>query len=394
MKVENSIISIKGITFPKRINKNRRHFPSKFILLIILFILVISSIFTLIKLYKKDKFLSSNTKIKRKMSTYYYEPKYESEEEEIYASYGLVFILAFYLSIIYLISLILKFYTNGVEKVIFYIVLIYTLFIDISYIVGASIIIGKIPSSQIGYVISPYALFCGIITFLLATNAICLCCKISIIDYLIIFFSLPISHISIILNFSCCCQEIGGRISHFESNQGRNAVIVVRFATTNNQSNSATDRNNPYSNDNGYSYPYFRNDDCFVICCCGCLRIFFSFLYFILALVTFPLNFVLYYLGLIAITITLIPFYFIYIFPLIISFLFSKCCQCCCKNNNDNNNDNNQVNDKLSYEYFCNKNKAPLVLTLLIIILVVLSISAIIIMKYLLKMENIFTSII
>ena len=120
MKVENIIISIKEITFPKRINKNRCHFPSKFILIIIIHI-IISSLFTLIKLYKKDKYLSSNMKIKRKMSTYYYEPKYESEEEETYASYGLIFILAFYSSIIYLISLMFKFFTNGVEKVIFYI---------------------------------------------------------------------------------------------------------------------------------------------------------------------------------------------------------------------------------------------------------------------------------
>ena len=209
MKVENIIISIKEIIFPKRINKNRCHFPSKFILTIILIILIISSLFTLIKLYKKDKYLSSNMKIKRKMSTYYYEPEYESEEEETYASYGLIFILAFYSSLIYLISLMFKFFTNGVEKVIFYIVLIYTLFIDISYIIETSIIIGKISSSQIGYVITPYILISGILTFLLATKAICLCCKISIEEYFIIFFSLPLSHISIILNFTCCCQEIG-----------------------------------------------------------------------------------------------------------------------------------------------------------------------------------------
>ena len=126
------------------------------------------------------------------------------------------------------------------------------------------------------------------------------------------------------------------------------------------------------------------------MCCCGCLRIFFSFIYIIFALVTFPLNFVLYYLVLIAITVALIPFYFIYFFPLIISILFSKCCF---KGNNNNNNDN-QITDKLSYEYFCNRNKAPLVITLLIIILIVLAISAILIMKYLLKMENFFTSII
>ena len=86
MKVENIIISIKENTFQKRINKNRRLFPSKFILIILLFILIISSIFTLVKLYKKDKYLSSNMKIKRKMSTYYYDPEYESEEEETYAS--------------------------------------------------------------------------------------------------------------------------------------------------------------------------------------------------------------------------------------------------------------------------------------------------------------------
>ena len=333
-------------------------------------------------------------KIKRKMSTYYYEPEYESEEEETYASYGLIFILAFYSSIIYLISLMIKFYTNGVEKVIFYIVLIYTLFIDISYIIGASIIIGKIPSSQIGYVITPYIIIGPLLTFLLVTKSICLCCKISISEYFLIFFSLPILHISIILNFTPFCQEIGGSISNSEANQGRNAVIVVRFATTNTQTNSATDRNNTNSDNNGYSYPYFRNDDCFIMCFCGCLRIIFSFIYIILALVTFPLNFVLYYLGLIAITVALIPFYFIYIFPLIISFLFSKCCRCCKGIDNNNNNNDNQITDKLSYEYFCNRNKAPLVLTLLIIILIVLSISAILIMKYLLKMENFFTSII
>ena len=166
-------------------------------------------------------------------------------------------------------------------------------------------------------------------------------------EYFIIFFSLPISHNSIILNFTCCCQKIGGSIFHSEANQGRNAVIVVRFATTNNQTNSATDRNNANSDNNGYSYPYFRNDDCLVMCCCGCFRIFFSFIYIILAFVTFPLNFVLYYLGLIDITVALIPFYFIYFFPLIISILFSKCC---CKGNNDNND--NQITDKLSYEYF------------------------------------------
>ena len=95
MKVENIIISIKENTFQKRINKNRRLFPSKFILIILLFIFIISSIFTLVKLYKKDKYLSSNMKIKRKMSTYYYDPEYESEEEETYVSYGLIFILVF-----------------------------------------------------------------------------------------------------------------------------------------------------------------------------------------------------------------------------------------------------------------------------------------------------------
>ena len=34
-------------------------------------------------------------KIKRKMSTYYYDPEYESKEEETYVSYGLIFILVF-----------------------------------------------------------------------------------------------------------------------------------------------------------------------------------------------------------------------------------------------------------------------------------------------------------
>ena len=194
MKVENIIISIKEITFQKRINKNRLHFPSKFILIIIIHI-IISSLFTLIKLYKKDKYLSSNMKIKRKMSTYYYEPEYESEEEETYASYGLIFILAFYSSIIYLISLMIKFYTNGVEKVIFYIVLIYTLFIDISYIIGASKKKKKIPSSQIGYVITPYIIIGPLLTFLLVTKSICLCCKISISEYFLIFFFLYLYYI-------------------------------------------------------------------------------------------------------------------------------------------------------------------------------------------------------
>ena len=388
MELENTVISIKEkITFKKRINTNRRHFPSKLISLIIC-ILFIASIFVFIELYKKCKSHSSN--IKRKMSTYNYGPKYESKEQETYASYGLIFILVFICSFLYLISLILKFFTNGAEKIIFFIILIYAFFIDISYIIAASFIIGKIPSVQIGYVLSPYILLPAFITLLFVTKAICLCCKISMIDYLITFFSLPISHFSIILNFTCCCTELGGRIPSSESNQGRNAITVIRFATSNNQINSVQERNIAHSNAGEYSIPFFKKDDCLVECCCGCLRIFCYFLYLILALATFPLHFIFYYIGLIAVTVLLIPFYIIYIFPLLISFLCAKCCECCCKE--DDNNDNNQIKDKLSYEYYCNRNKTPLVLTFLVIILLVLSFLVLLIMKYLFKIENKFTS--
>ena len=77
---------------------------------------------------------------------------------------------------------------------------------------------------------------------------------------------------------------------------------------------------------------------------------------------------------------------------MLISFLCAKCCECCCKE--DDNNDNNQIKDKLSYEYYCNRNKTPLVLTFLVIILLVLSFLVLLIMKYLLKIENKFTSFI
>jgi len=123
---------------------------------------------------------------------------------------------------------------------------------------NASFIIGKIPSVQIGYVLSPYILLPAFITLLFVTKAICLCCKISMIDYLITFFSLPISHFSIILNFTCCCTELGGRIPSSESNQGRNAITVIRFATSNNQINSVQERNITHSNAGEYSIPFFK----------------------------------------------------------------------------------------------------------------------------------------
>ena len=107
------------------------------------------------------------------------------------------------------------------------------------------------------------------------------------------------------------------------------------------------------------------SDECNGICFVILFGLIFRILFFVLIIVNIPLNFVFYYIGWTAIIIFLIPFYLIYIFPLLISYLFTCCCKCC--------QGPNEEKEEINYSYYCNKNKKPLVFTLFIIIFSLIS---------------------
>lgn len=89
------------------------------------------------------------------------------------------------------------------------------------------------------------------------------------------------------------------------------------------------------------------------------------------------MNFILYFSGLIFATAVILFCSLIYIIPLCISILCEKCK--CCKNN-----DSSSFDDKLSYSYFCTKNKIPLIITLIFYLAILIALLVLFIL-YLIK---------
>ena len=93
----------------------------------------------------------------------------------------------------------------------------------------------------------------------------------------------------------------------------------------------------------------------------------FAFAYSLFGIVTFIVNLVHYFIGLIFTSVIVLLCYLIYIIPLLISSSCQKCEYCRNKNESESNR------SKLSYSYFCTKNKKPLITTLIIYIAILLA---------------------
>ena len=201
-------------------------------------------------------------------------------------------------------------------------------------------------------------------------------------EFFVIFYSIPCIAVSYIFrggcSCSCCscssfCDDIcpGGRTGSTPSRATNEAMVVIGFAIAS-ENNGGTPVRSVSSS---------SSDGC---CCCLCEYIF-IFIYTISILPVSIFNTILYYIGLVAVSVIVCIFFLFYIFPLLIAYLFEKCL--CCK---PPETVNNQEENKLTYSYYCKRNVAPLVLTFIIIILILLSIPTYFILKNLSKIKAYF----
>lgn len=382
-----SIISIKSkCKFKNKRKINIFNLISK-LLLFLLYILIIILVIFLIKnssnnsnSNNKNK-SSSEIKSKRKMSS---DSNNESTKEINKGYIILVFIaiIGLIISIIFIVILFLIFYKNNTNPESYNILLVYAFCIDIIYIILTWFLFGRVPSSQILFLIIPYLALIPIFIFLIIRKAICICCKISMKEYFKIFFSLPFIIVYSIFKGSsfscdCCCS-----CCYTDSSSPRTTnevMVIIGYARTDENIGSSGHVTHTSSSD------YSSGDICYLFChICKCEYIF-LFLYLILLGSAFIYNSVLYYIGLVCLSIIICIFFLFYIIPLLIAFLFAKCC--CCEIIEEINN---KENDKLSYSYYCNNNKTPLVFAFIIIILSILATAIIFILINISKIKEAF----
>jgi len=387
-----SINSIKSKYTSKNIRKmNIFNLISKFIFLL-LYILIIIILIIIIKNNSNDNNnnnkSSQDIKSKRKMSSDYSNNKNMEEINNGYTIFGVIVILGTFISIIFIVILILIFYKDKSNSESYKIVLAYALCINITYIICASLLFGRVPSIQIGYLIIPYLTLIPIFIVLIIKKAFCFCCKISMKEYFNAFYFLPFIMISHIFkdsscdcdccssfSCSCCCSD-----TYSSSRKSTNKVMVI-IGYVRTEENIGSSRGVTHSSS---SYSSGGGDCCFFFCeILKCHYIFF-FLYMIFLGSAFIYNSDLYYIGLIALSIIICVCFLFYIIPLLIAFLFTKCFCCCDIIEEINNKDN----DKLSYSYYCNNNKTPLVFAFILIILSILATAAIFILINITKIKE------
>ena len=149
----------------------------------------------------------SNVKIKRKMNS----DDNSKSEEDIkfeYGILGLIVIVSFVVSLIYIGIVILILRKNEVESSSYNLLAMYSFCIVISYIIVTSLIIDKVPSSEIYYLIFIYIAPIPIIIYGLVKKTFFFCCKISMKEFFAIFYMMPCRAISSIFKDSepCGCS--------------------------------------------------------------------------------------------------------------------------------------------------------------------------------------------
>ena len=150
--------------------------------------------------------------------------------------------------------------------------------------------------------------------------------------------------------FKLSCNFYGG--SGGDINLDDKVIVKIGIVTTSDSRSGGSSDNHSYKHSNSSSS--YGNDCIGGLCCCCCKCILFIFL-----LIGYPINFIFYYIGLIILSIFILVFWLFYFFPLFISFFFEKikCCQI--------PHGNTQICE-ISYSYYCEKNKKPLIFALLL----------------------------
>ena len=380
-------------------------------------LLFISFIFGSIIIYLNSFSFSIGRKNLRKMNSYFYIETNPENNQKMDDSllFFVIFIIFFIDSIIYIISLLLKisaFRNSDTNTEAYNIVLLYAFIINLFYLTLSGFAIIKYKFFQYIFIPSNIILFLLLMMSILRKPSFCTC-NISLSDLFKYLIDMPIGNISLLLNICCgYCQDCGSGFSSSSSN--RHIVYTIRPTSSNTESRTNTD-----SGGNGSSGNYLSSssssDNCIgvlIFILCKYLCFLFDIIFQILS---FGLNFILYYLGLLVFSIIALILWVFYIIPLLLASLFENI-ECCQKsdeeiviNRNANNNIRNTGNQnlnfnqtiirikkagrtpELSYSYYCKDNKKPLIATFFIIILLpILSLGIYIaIKKFLLKKDKI-----
>ena len=377
MNAISTIIKKTNYSFKSQKKFSNNKFSLKLNIFFLCFIIIMISLIILILIKINVDLIFSNVKIKRKMNS----DDDSKSEEDIkfeYGILGLIVIVSFVVSLIYIGIVILILRKNEAESSSYNLLTMYSFCIVIPYIIATSLIIDKVPSSEIGFLIFTYLALIPIIIYGSVKKTFFFCCKISMKEFFAIFYMLPCRAIFYIFKDSepCCCScysfcnDICSGRSGGSSRTTHDAMVVIGYATSSG--------NNEGVNVRSVSVSSSSSDNCLCFLCEYCC----IFIYFILIGPVALINTILYYIGLVIITVIICILFIFYIIPLLIAYLFSKCL--CCKSKEG------KQEDKLTYSYYCERNVAPLALTFVIIILIILSFLTVLIWKNISKIKGIF----